>query len=78
MNYLRNYKGKGKGQEVHNVEEVNQGYNNNGQETQTPQQNPAGSHLNNLESKGGWRQVLCNRETKNRFSVLTKSKEEEE
>ena len=74
MNYMRAYKGQGKGQEVHNVEEGSpSGYN--GQEAANPPQNP-GNNLNSLESKGGWRRVLSNIETKNRYSALEVKEEE--
>ena len=36
----------------------------------TQQQATPGNRINNMESQGGWRRVLSNLETKNRFSTL--------
>ena len=70
MNHMRSfqYKGKGGGSEVHNVE-------------QAPTGNPPvisqgpGSHLNNLEAKGGWRRMLSNIEVSNRFKTVGERQE---
>ena len=77
MSYMRAYKGGGKGQEVHNVEEGTPS-NNHGQDQSNSTSTPTASNLNNLESKGGHRRVLSNLETKNRFSALSRDNDDED
>ena len=76
MNQYRQSQGvKGWGKDnVRSVEEVT--------EQQSPNTNEVtpSNTLNNLESKGGWRRVRSNIETKtrNRFAVLSETSDEEE